>query len=245
MPKARVRRPRPSSSLARRLRPTPSMAIALLALFIALGGPAQAKRLIDGKSIRKGSITGRQIKDRSLGQGELTKAAVKALKATPADAVGPNQIVDGAVTAPKLGPGAVTGAALAAGSVGSGQLAQGAVTASKIGPDAIGGANIANGSLQTVDIGTFAGALQVDFDRFGAHSCQVATTTAAPTGAGQPNIGDDVVAASPEAGFPDQLVVSAHPGAGNVVRLVVCNPTDDASIDPGPTLFRYVSFDSP
>jgi hypothetical protein len=230
---------------ARRLRPTPSIAVALLALFIALGGPAQAKRLIDGKSIRKGTITGRQIKDHALGQGELTKATVQALRATPANSVGPNQIADGAVTAPKLAAGAVTGGALAAGSVGSGQLAQGAVTASKIGPDAIGGANIANGSLQTVDVGTFAGALQVDFMPFAAYSCQVAPTAATPTGGGAPNIGDDVVIASPEAGFPDQLVVSANPGAGNVVRLVVCNPTGDTSIDPGPTVFRYVSFDSP
>ncbi len=32
------------------------MLVALLALFVALGGPAQAKRLIDGKDIRKGTI---------------------------------------------------------------------------------------------------------------------------------------------------------------------------------------------
>ena len=46
-----------------RMRPTPSMVVAVVALFVALGGPAQAAHLIDGRLIRKSTITGRQIKD--------------------------------------------------------------------------------------------------------------------------------------------------------------------------------------
>ena len=46
-----------------RRRPSPAMVVALIALFVALGGPAQAKRVIDGGSIRKGTITSKQIKN--------------------------------------------------------------------------------------------------------------------------------------------------------------------------------------
>ena len=41
------------------------MLVALLALFLALGGPAQAKRLIDGADIKQGTVRSKQIKDRT------------------------------------------------------------------------------------------------------------------------------------------------------------------------------------
>ena len=98
------------------------MVVALIALFVALGGPAQAKRVIDGASIRKGTITTKQIKNGSVAKADLSKAAVRSLTATPASSVGSAQLVDGQVLAPDLG----------AGSVGQAQLAPGAVTASKL-----------------------------------------------------------------------------------------------------------------
>ena len=129
------------------------MIVALIALFVALGGPAQARKLLDGSALRKGSVTGRAIKDHSLAKADLTTAAVRSLTATPANSVGPAQIIDGQVTAPDLGANAV----------GATQLAPGAVTASKLAADSVGGGSVANGSLQTVDIGSFTGAVQVDF----------------------------------------------------------------------------------
>ena len=41
--------------------PSPAALIALVALFVALGGPAQAARLITGKDIQKNTITSKQI----------------------------------------------------------------------------------------------------------------------------------------------------------------------------------------
>ena len=139
-----------------RRRPSPAMVVALIALFVALGGPAQAKRVIDGASIRRGTITTKQIKNGSVAKADLSKAAVHSLTATPASSVGSAQLVDGQVLAPDLG----------AGSVGQAQLAPGAVTASKLAPDSIGGGSVANGSLQTVDIGSFTGSVNVDFGQF-------------------------------------------------------------------------------
>jgi hypothetical protein len=221
-----------------RRHPSPAMVVALIALFIALGGPAQAKRLIDGGSIRKGTITTKQIKNGSVAKADLSKAAVKSLTATPANSVRSQQIADGSVLAPDLG----------AASVGAAQLQPGAVMASKLAGDSVGGGSVANGSLQTVDIGSFTGSVTVDFDTFNDNQsrCQQATTQAAPTG-GSPNIADDVVLVSPPAGWSDFLIVTGKPAPNNAIRIVACYsvPTGTPTFDPPPTTFRYVTFDAP
>ena len=196
-----------------RRRPSPAMVVALIALFVALGGPAQAKRVIDGASIRRGTITTKQIKNGSVAKADLSKAAVRSLTATPASSVRSAQIVDGQVLAPDLG----------AGSVGQAQLAPGAVTASKLAGDSVGGGSVANGSLQTVDIGSFTGSVNVDFGPFDKdqNRCQKAEAPAASTG-GSPNIADDVVVVSPPSGWSDFLIVTGKPAPGNVIRIVAC-----------------------
>jgi hypothetical protein len=218
-------------------RPSPAMAVALIALFVALGGPAQAKRLIDGKLLRKGSVTGRAIKNGTIAKADLSKRAVSSLTATPANSVRSVNIVDGQVLAPDLGMGAVTTASLAPGSV----------TASKLAPDSIGSGSVANGSLQTLDIGSFAGAVQVDFDQFnGTRPCQATdpAPAATPTG-GQPNIADDVVAVSPPSGWPDSVLVMGKPSPNNTIRISACWFGLGPGPDPPSTIFRYVTFDSP
>ena len=224
-----------------RRRPSPAMVVALIALFVALGGPAQAKRVIDGASIRRGTITTKQIKNGSVAKADLSKAAVHSLTATPASSVGSAQLVDGQVLAPDLG----------AGSVGQAQLAPGAVTASKLAPDSIGGGSVANGSLQTVDIGSFTGSVNVDFGQFDndQNRCQKAEAPAAPTG-GSPNIADDVVVVSPPSGWSDFLIVTGKPAPGNVIRIVACwsapaTATPPDFPNPPLTNFRYVTFDAP
>jgi hypothetical protein len=217
------------------------MVVALIALFVALGGPAQARHLIDGGSIRKNTITTRQIKNGSIAKADLSKAAVRSLSATPANSVRSAQIADGSVLAPDLG--------LA--SIGSGQLVAGAVTASKLAADSVGGGSVANGSLQTVDIGSFTGSVNVDFGQFDndTNRCQQAEAPAVATG-GQPNIADDVVVVSPPAGWSDFLIVTGKPSPGNLIRIVACwsAPVNATPADfPNPPLstFRYVTFDAP
>jgi hypothetical protein len=221
-----------------RRRPSPAMVVALIALFVALGGPAQAKRLIDGGSIRKNTITTRQVKNGSLAKADLSKAAVRSLTATPARSVRSAQIADGSVLAPDLG----------AASVGATQLQPGAVTASKLAANSVGSGSVANGSLQTADIGSFTGSVTVDFDTFDLdqNRCQQATTPAVPTG-GSPSIADDVVAVSPPAGWSDFLIVTGKPAPNNAIRIVVCYsaPSGTSTFDPPSTTFRYVTFDAP
>ena len=245
------------------------MGVALLALFLALDGPATAKRLLDGRTIRKGTISATQVKDRSLGVRELTRGAVRTLERTPRNSVGTVQLRSGAVSASKLGAGSVSPAAIAAGAVagdkladggvGPGKLAEnavgplqltaGAVTADKLAAGAVGSGAIADGTLQTVDVGAFTGIVQVDFNAFAPGSCQVAPVTPMPASDGaQPNIADDVIAVSPSTtGWPDPLIVSGSAGAGNRLRLVACYvaAAGEQPVDPGPTNFRYITFDAP
>ena len=216
------------------------MVVALIALFVALGGPAQAKRVIDGGSIRKGTITSKQIKNGSVAKADLSRTAVRSLTAIAPSSVRSAQIADGSVLAPDLGVGAV----------GQGQLAPGAVTASKLAEDSIGGASVANGSLQTVDIGSFTGSVNVDFPAFNDtdRRCQVAEAPAAAAAGGSPSLADDVVAVSPPAGWSDFLIVTGKPAPGNVIRIVACwSAPSPAPPPPDPplTTFRYVTFDAP
>jgi hypothetical protein len=54
-----------------KLRPSPALAIALLALFVALGGGAYAAIVVTGKNVRNGSLTGVDFKQRSLHGSKL------------------------------------------------------------------------------------------------------------------------------------------------------------------------------
>ena len=215
------------------------MVVALIALFVALGGPAQARKLLDGSLLRKGSVTGRAIKDHSIAKADLTVGTVRSLTATPAKSIGSAQLMDGQVLAPDLGLGAV----------GAGQLGRGAVTASKLAGDSVGASSVANGSLQTVDIGSFAGSLRPvpDFAFTRSEPCQVRQGDAIATG-GQPNISDDVVAVTPPADWPDTVVVTGKPAPNNQIRIVACwipRASDDQKLALGPTVINYVTFDSP
>jgi hypothetical protein len=56
--------------MIRRFLPSPAMVVALVALFMALGGSAYAL-VITGASIRNGTVTGRDIKNRSLSGSDV------------------------------------------------------------------------------------------------------------------------------------------------------------------------------
>jgi hypothetical protein len=249
------------------------MVVALLALFIALDGPATAARVVSGASIKRNSITTKQIRNGTIGRLDLSKSAQNYLRTTPAKSVGANQLRDGAVAgkalagkavdASKLADGAVGNSQLAAqsvdagkladGSIGSAQLAAGAVTASKVADSAIGGGAIADGNLQTRDIGDFFGTVRVpQFKPFAANACQFSSFTPTPSnGSGNNQIADDVVAVSPTtSGWPDPIMINANPGANNTIRIVACRIGGDAA-DPNDllvapeTTFQYVAFDTP
>ncbi|KQW47012.1 hypothetical protein ASC77_17660 [Nocardioides sp. Root1257] len=99
-----------------------ALVIALLALFIAMGGPAWAAQKINGASIKKSTVTTKQIKNSSLigadvKDGSLTGADLKDRS------VGGTDLAAGSVTTDTFAGSAVAPAAVSA------QTAQSAVTA--------------------------------------------------------------------------------------------------------------------
>jgi len=70
-------------SILRRLLRRHTTAVAYLALFAALGGSAYAAVTVTGKNIKDGTVTGRDVKSRSLGTDKLSAGAVSSLAGRP------------------------------------------------------------------------------------------------------------------------------------------------------------------
>lgn len=237
-------------------RPSPGTVIALLALFVALGGPAEARRLLSGKSIKTGSLTGKQVKNRSLSIIELSRGTVRRLTSNPAGSVGTAAIADRAVTGQKLAPFAVGSGELADAAVNGSKLSRGAVGSEQVGDDSLQGSDLAaasvggdevdDGRLTARDVASFVGTLTIDFPSMDIGDCEfvdrdvtaVASTTPARS------VGDDALVVTPPSQFPDNsLVLSAAPIASTKIRVRVCNVNGAGVIDPPSMTFRYISFD--
>lgn len=83
-----------------KLRPSPAMAVALLALFVSLGGGAYAAIVVTGKQVKNASLTGADIKKRSL-HGSRLKAesigggSIKESTIGPVEALSHSAVVTG------------------------------------------------------------------------------------------------------------------------------------------------------
>src|SRR3954452_24256761 len=152
-------------------RPSAAFVLALVALFVAVGGPAEAARV----------ITGKQVKDRSLETRDLSRKAVKDLRKTPAGSAGQKaradggvstaELHDGAVTAVKLAPASIGSAQLAPGSVGPREVRGGSVGNGQIADAAVNGAKVADGSLDSRDLARFSGRFRISVPAAVAHAC--------------------------------------------------------------------------
>ncbi len=71
--------------------PSPSTALATVAVFAALGGTATAAKLVTGKDVKNASLTGNDLRKRSVPASKLTRKARRSLRGAtgPAGAAGP------------------------------------------------------------------------------------------------------------------------------------------------------------
>jgi hypothetical protein len=212
-------------------RPTPAMLVALLALFIALGGPAQARRMIDGGDIKKSSIRSRQIKDGTIALRDINPSVRRRLQQTPANSITEPMLVNGAV--------------------GANELGNGSVTAVKLADGAVNGAKIADGSLTAADVARFAGRFRITtIGTVTRHACWKGEPQGlAPELAGA-DISTDALLVTPLGGnYDDRLSLTARTsGSSQPSRFVLalCNPTDEDVAVQAPGLsFSYVVFDVP
>jgi Collagen triple helix repeat (20 copies) len=95
-------------SILKRLLGRHTTAVAYLALFAALGGSAYAAVTVTGKNIKDGTVTGRDVKNRSLGTSKLSPSAVSSLTGQPGPA-GPQGEKGAAGPAGATGPAGPTG----------------------------------------------------------------------------------------------------------------------------------------
>ncbi len=75
-----------------RLRPSPALIVALVALVVACAGSATAASLITGKQIKKNTVTSKQIKNRTLRAKDLHTSAAKTLEGPKGDPGAPGPV---------------------------------------------------------------------------------------------------------------------------------------------------------
>jgi hypothetical protein len=221
-------------------RPSLATCLALLALFVALGGPAQASRFVEGK-LRSGSVTSAQVKDHSLKTRDLSRKTVRDLRETPNGSITEVKIANGAVTNRKLAPGSVGTSAIADRSVGAADLAAGSVT----------GTQVADGSLDARDLGRFSGRFQLANAIPVLHAGQCWSGVPADLAAerAKVDISNDLVIVTPDATWPQEklsFMVKLEPVTPKPGRftLAACNVTSSDSQAFRPS-FRYAVIDLP
>lgn len=228
-------------------RPSASLVLAATALFVALGGPAEAERLLDGDDIKKGTVTSKQVKDRSLGTKDLSAKARRSLTATATGSIGDAELAASAVTSRSVANSSLTAEDLAANAVGTEELGDNAVGqaeirnngvgASEIADQSIDGGEIIDGGLRARDVARFSGSLEVRLPAVPKQSCLPAPVSNVAAGA---DISGDLVVVSASEAWPDSLSyhVRGSDPPGSFV-FVACNPTIATVTPPAVVQFRY------
>jgi hypothetical protein len=209
-------------------RPSAALVVALLALFVALGGPAEAQRLLG-----RGDVNSRVVQDRSLKTRDLSRRTVRELRATPDGSITEANIRNGAITPGKLAPGAVGTPALAG--------------------SAVGGAQVANGSLSAADLGRFWGRFRTTIGPIPFGECWSGEPAGLPAELAGADISNDLVIVQPDDRWVERrltFTVRASSKRGRFV-LAACNlgvpvdnggPQDFTAREVG---FRYLIIDLP
>jgi len=213
----------PTAYAGRVKRPSFAAVVALLALFVALGGPAEAQRLL-----AKGSVTSRTVKDRSLKLHDLNRKTVRRLRSTGNNSITAAKLANGSVTRGKLAPGAVGTAAIADGS--------------------IVGADIAHGTLTAQQLGRFWGRFQIRIpEAIGPDECWSGEPAGLAPELARVDISQDVVLVTPDERWPEDRLSFTVRSSANPMRFVLagCNRPGAAPVQPFEVGFRYVIVDLP
>jgi hypothetical protein len=208
-------------------RPSFATVIASLALFVALGGPAQAARFIDGSLLRKGSVTSAAVKDRTLKVRDLSRRAVRTLQQTPTNSVTEAKLANRSVTPGKLANGAVSSSA----------LADHSVAAVDLGLDSVRSEQVADGALRAADFTRFHGRFRSQIGPIPISRCWSGEPAGlAPELAGA-DISNDLVLVTPDDRWVERRVTFTVRASSNPSRFVLaaCNvgiPIDEAALAP-------------
>jgi hypothetical protein len=242
----------------RRRRPGAPMLVALLALFVALGGPAQAARLANGvaATLTRGSVTSKQVKDHSLQVSDLSRKTVRRLQRTPRGSVTESRLHNGAVTPGKLAKGAVRSTAIADRAVRGGDIGLGAVGSLEVADNSLTGADVADGGLNASDIGRFWGHFTISIPTVAAYKCWHGDPVGLAAERSNSDIAGDVITITPGRMWPDDansagtgsaLAFTAHVSTTpSRFTIIACNPTGTAIPAVATSVpFNYIIVDVP
>ena len=212
-------------------RPSFATVVALLALFVALGGPAEAQRLL-----KRGSVTSAAVKDRTVKVRDLHRKTVKKLRRT----------ANNSVTEAKLANGAVTPGKLAAGAVGSAAIADFSVARADLMNGAVGGAQVADGSLTAPDLARYWGRFRIAVPHVAPDSCWSGEPAGLAPELARADISQDLVLVTPDSRWPEKELAFTVRNSANPSRFVLagCNRTLNA-VQPFEVGFRYLVIDLP
>lgn len=129
----------------------PATAIALVALFVSLGGVTYAAATIGTNQIKNSAVTNAKLRNGAVNGAKLRNGAVSFTKLARG-AVRGDRIAREGVTARELKRGAVDAAVLADGAVGSAKLGLAAVTSAKLADSAVAGPKLADRGVATAKL---------------------------------------------------------------------------------------------
>jgi hypothetical protein len=210
------------------------MVVALLALFVALGGPAEAAKLINGAKLKPGTVGSKQLADRGVRSRDLARGTVAKLTATPVDSIGPHELGSNAVTTDALAPnsvlggnvadGTLTAADLGANAVGPDEIVDNAVGQAQIRANGVSSSEVADGGLSVRDVARQTGTFRWVISTLGAGECERAWFT--PGGV---DLAGAFVLISPIVAWPDQLAYAVN-GTNSAAefKIEACNHGDTA-----------------
>jgi hypothetical protein len=221
-------------------RPSTATVIASLALFVALGGPAHAARFIDGKLLRRGSVTSAAVKDRTLEVRDLSRSTVRTLQRTP----------NNTVTEAKLANRSVTPGKLANGAVSSSALADRAVSVADLGLNAVRTEHVADGALRAADFSRFHGRFRTQIGPIPIGECWSGEPAGLAPELARADISSDLILVSPDDRWVERRVTFMVRASSNPSRFVLaaCNvgrPPDEgpAAVEQREITFSYVIID--